>query len=97
MRNPFLPALALLSLALSASADPGRILDVIYTKHDGVALTMDIFRPGRPNGAGINAAAIFCPPTDYLTWFDLRLLGKQPRKPSNFAVSSLPGTPVKKP
>lgn len=27
--------------------------DVIYAKHDGVALTMDIFQPVVPNGAGI--------------------------------------------
>lgn len=30
-----------------------RIRDVIYTKHDGVALTMDVFKPRQPNGAGI--------------------------------------------
>lgn len=33
--------------------EPVRIRDVIYTKHDGVALTMDIFKPAQPNGAGI--------------------------------------------
>ena len=30
-----------------------RIQDVIYTKHDGVALTMDVYVPEKPNGAGI--------------------------------------------
>ena len=29
------------------------IRDVIYTKHDGVALTMDIIQPEKPNGFGI--------------------------------------------
>ncbi|MCW3117175.1 MAG: axeA [Chitinophagaceae bacterium] len=29
------------------------IRDVIYTKHDGVALTMDIIQPENPNGFGI--------------------------------------------
>jgi acetyl esterase/lipase len=53
MRNPFLPALAFLSLTISVIAEPERIRDVIYTKHDGVALTMDIFKPEKPNGAGI--------------------------------------------
>lgn len=33
--------------------EPERIRDVIYTKHDGVALTMDVFKPANPNGAGI--------------------------------------------
>jgi len=30
-----------------------RISDVIYAKHDGVALTMDIFKPEKPNGAAV--------------------------------------------
>ena len=30
-----------------------RISDIIYTKHDGVALTMDVFKPAKPNGAGV--------------------------------------------
>lgn len=33
--------------------DIERISDLIYTKHDGVALTMDVFKPAQPNGAGI--------------------------------------------
>jgi acetyl esterase/lipase len=42
----------LLASALRAQ-EPERIRDVIYTKHDGVALTMDIFVPAKSNGAGI--------------------------------------------
>jgi acetyl esterase/lipase len=52
----FFCALALFSslcLCAQDSTEPERIRDVIYTKHDGVALTMDIFKPARPNGAGI--------------------------------------------
>jgi acetyl esterase/lipase len=30
-----------------------RIRDVIYAKKEGVALTMDVFKPAKPNGAGI--------------------------------------------
>ena len=30
-----------------------RIEDVIYGRKDGVALTMDVFKPAKPNGAGI--------------------------------------------
>lgn len=30
-----------------------RTRDLIYAKHDGVALTLDVFQPARPNGAGI--------------------------------------------
>jgi hypothetical protein len=41
--------LALLSTSLFAQ-EPERIRDVIYTKHDGVALTMDVFKPAQPNG-----------------------------------------------
>jgi acetyl esterase/lipase len=61
MKQPirFLSLLAI-SLTLSWStaqaespAPVERITDVIYTKHDGVALTMDIFKPAKPNGAGV--------------------------------------------
>jgi len=40
--------------ALNAQNAPGieRIRDVIYAKHDGVALTMDVFKPTQPNCAG---------------------------------------------
>lgn len=30
-----------------------RVRDVIYEKKDGVALTMDVFKPKKPNGAGV--------------------------------------------
>lgn len=30
-----------------------RTRDLIYAKHDGVALTLDVFQPAKPNGAGI--------------------------------------------
>lgn len=48
-------ALALASLAsLPAGAQDGsRVSDIIYTKHDGVALTMDVFKPAKPNGIGV--------------------------------------------
>lgn len=36
-----------------AAAEPARTQDVIYGRKFGVALTMDVFRPERPNGAGI--------------------------------------------
>lgn len=46
-------AAVLLPLALTSAQEPERIRDVIYTKHDGVALTMDIYKPEHPNGAGV--------------------------------------------
>ena len=46
------PCLVLLTSPLHAQ-EPERIRDVIYTKHDGVALTMDVFKPVKQNGAGI--------------------------------------------
>ena len=57
----FLPWLSLLfalgagALRAQSVASPGlrRTADVIYTKHDGVALTMDVLQPAKPNGAGI--------------------------------------------
>ena len=51
---------ALLSLVLlgffgvgARAEEPEHIRDLIYAKHDGVALTMDVFKPATPNGAGI--------------------------------------------
>ncbi|WP_414662581.1 sulfatase-like hydrolase/transferase [Horticoccus sp. 23ND18S-11] len=44
------------SARLVAQTDPAgvrRTTDVIYAKHDGVALTMDVLQPAQPNGAGI--------------------------------------------
>lgn len=47
-------ALALTCSAVSVLAqETERLRDVIYTKHDGVALTMDVFKPAHPNGAAI--------------------------------------------
>jgi acetyl esterase/lipase len=46
-------SLGLFTAAHAQSDSVERIRDVIYTKHDGVALTMDIFKPREPNGAGI--------------------------------------------
>jgi acetyl esterase/lipase len=43
----------LITLAPLAAQEPEHIRDLIYTKHDGVALTMDVFKPAVPNGAGI--------------------------------------------
>ncbi len=40
------------SPAFSANAAE-HLRDVIYTKHDGVALTMDVYKPANANGAGI--------------------------------------------
>jgi acetyl esterase/lipase len=45
-------ALATIITPLCAQ-EPEHISDLIYTKHDGVALTMDVFKPANPNGAGI--------------------------------------------
>jgi len=42
-----------LTCALGSAQDVVRTSDVIYTKHDGVALTMDVFTPANPNGAAI--------------------------------------------
>lgn len=43
-------AFAFMTLCTNAQE---RIQDVIYAKHDGVALTMDVYQPEHPNGAGI--------------------------------------------
>lgn len=52
MRFPVLCCL-LLSLACARAQDVTRVSDVIYAKHDGVALTMDVFTPAKPNGAAV--------------------------------------------
>ncbi len=39
--------------AHAQTADTTRISDVIYAKHGGVALTMDVFKPKKPNGIGV--------------------------------------------
>lgn len=46
-------AFFLLSLTTLRAQEPERIRDIIYAKHDGVALTMDIYKPAKPNGAGV--------------------------------------------
>ena len=33
--------------------DVERISDIIYTKHDGVALTMEVFKPAKPKGSDV--------------------------------------------
>ena len=52
MRFPVLCCL-FLSLACARAQDVTRVSDVIYAKHDGVALTMDVFTPAKPNGAAV--------------------------------------------
>ncbi len=42
-----------LTLTPLLAQEPEHIRDLIYSKHDGVALTMDVFKPANPNGAGI--------------------------------------------
>ena len=54
MRHPLLSLLAFaLTGAIASAQDVTRVADVIYTKHDGVALTMDVFTPAKPNGAAV--------------------------------------------
>lgn len=49
-----LAALSVLGVAPAVHAQTAkRIPDVIYTKHDGVALTMDVFVPEKPNGIAV--------------------------------------------
>ncbi len=40
-------------LAHSQQAEPTRVRDVIYQHKLGVALTMDVFKPAKPNGIGV--------------------------------------------
>jgi acetyl esterase/lipase len=42
-----------LTCVLGTAQEVTRTSDVIYTKHDGVALTMDVFTPAKPNGAAV--------------------------------------------
>jgi acetyl esterase/lipase len=58
MKNTLLSlflAVSCLPVAAQTTGTPPveRIPDVIYSKHDGVALTMDVYKPAKPNGAGI--------------------------------------------
>ena len=54
MLHPLLSLLAFaLTGAIASAQDVTRVADVIYAKHDGVALTMDVFTPAKPNGAAV--------------------------------------------
>ena len=54
MRIALLAVLTLLAFAPGSRAqEVTRTSDVIYTKHDGVALTLDVFTPAKPNGAAV--------------------------------------------
>jgi acetyl esterase/lipase len=52
-----LPSLLLLSICLSTPAQPSpdykRSEDIIYGRKFGTALTLDVFQPAKPNGAGL--------------------------------------------
>jgi acetyl esterase/lipase len=50
---PLILATILIAATEGRAQNVERISDVIYTKHDGVALTMDIFKPEKPNGAAV--------------------------------------------
>lgn len=62
-RHAVLAAVTLLALATTAPAQPGtatksepnytRTEDVVYGRRDGLALTMDVFAPTKPNGMGV--------------------------------------------
>jgi hypothetical protein len=39
--------------SLAADGSFTRTQDVVYGRKYGTALTMDVFRPGKPNGAGV--------------------------------------------
>lgn len=59
MVNPMRTLLACLLTTLLVSAQPApatdvtRVRDVIYQKRDGFTLTLDVFKPAKPNGAAI--------------------------------------------
>lgn len=58
LRCGWVPAGALLLLCLCFAAraqqtDPAHIQDVIYGRKQGVALTMDVFKPVKPNGIAV--------------------------------------------
>ena len=52
MKSSLVLVLASLLISLHAQ-EPEYIRDLIYTKHDGVALTMDVFKPAKLNGAAV--------------------------------------------
>jgi acetyl esterase/lipase len=51
----FLPVIFVMNVSVPAqdTVATKRIRDIIYAKHDGVALTMDIIQPAKPKGIGI--------------------------------------------
>ena len=55
IRSAFIAAGLLCAVAVSAQAEePSRIQpDIVYGHKDGLALTFDVIRPEKPNGAGI--------------------------------------------
>ena len=57
MKHPLasllIACLGLTALHAETTPDVEHIPDLIYTKHDGVALTMDVFKPAHPNGAAV--------------------------------------------
>lgn len=52
MLRRFLTPVCLLALSAFATAQE-RIRDVVYQKRAGFALTMDVFKPAKPNGIGV--------------------------------------------
>lgn len=52
MHRRAIPALSLVLFATLGHAQE-QIRDVIYSKQGGVALTMDVFKPAKPNGIGV--------------------------------------------
>jgi acetyl esterase/lipase len=53
MNTPKILLVLVLTCVLACAQDVTHVSDVIYTKHDGVALTMDVFTPAKPNGAAV--------------------------------------------
>jgi acetyl esterase/lipase len=49
----FISILALIAFTIPDASAQTRISDVIYRKKGGVALTMDVFKPAKPNGIGV--------------------------------------------
>jgi len=51
LRRAFIVASLALFAALGFAQE--RVSDVVYAKHEGVALTMDVFKAAKPNGMGV--------------------------------------------
>lgn len=43
----------LLTCSFACAQETTRVRDVIYQKRDGFTLTLDVFKPAKPNGAAI--------------------------------------------